>query len=204
MKLQQAGAPTTPDSGKTPQLRISKLAQNCGKTEFLHLKPSYGICWSCEIETLPPVWTKDSSGFKYILLFNNRMILNFGRHTQSDLQSCRVRSLGGEGGGPKTNNASRDQNKAEQCDARSWKNDPLPRQTQKRHPASNVAAESAPHPCHAVKACANDPNNSKQHSALAKIGNMLFCSRRGYETFNQQPFPGILSFCWTCKSAAVC
>ena len=45
------------------------------------------------------------------------MILNSGRHTQPDPQSCRVRSLGGEGGSPKTNNASRDQNKTEQCDA---------------------------------------------------------------------------------------
>ena len=52
-----------------------------------------------------------------------------------------------------------------------------------------------------MKACANDPNNSKQHGALAKIGNMLFCSRWGYKTFNQQPFPRILSFRWTCKSA---
>ena len=104
--------PTPPDSGKTPQLRTSKLGQNCGKTEILHLQPSYGICWSHEIETLPPMWTKDSSGFKYILLFFNRMILNSGRHTQPDPQSCRVRSLGGRRGGtPKTNNASRDQNK---------------------------------------------------------------------------------------------
>ena len=50
-----AGVPTPPDSGKTPQLRTSKLAQNRGKTEFLHFKPSYGICWRREIETLPPM-----------------------------------------------------------------------------------------------------------------------------------------------------
>jgi hypothetical protein len=43
------------DSGKTPQLTTSKLAQNCGKTEVLHLQPSYGLCWSHEIETLPPM-----------------------------------------------------------------------------------------------------------------------------------------------------
>ena len=49
------GVPTPPDSGKTPQLKTSKLAQNCGKTEILHLQPSYGICWSHEIETLPPM-----------------------------------------------------------------------------------------------------------------------------------------------------
>ena len=48
-----AGVPTPPDSGKTPQLKTSKLAQNCGKIEVLHLQPSYGICWSHEIETLP-------------------------------------------------------------------------------------------------------------------------------------------------------
>ena len=28
-----------PTSGKSPQLRTSKLAQNCGKTEILHLQP---------------------------------------------------------------------------------------------------------------------------------------------------------------------
>ena len=89
------------DSGKTPQLKTSKLAQNCGKTEVLHLQPSYGICWSHEIETLPPMQTKDASGFKYILLFFNRMILNSGRHTQPDPQSCRVRSLGAKGGAQK-------------------------------------------------------------------------------------------------------
>ena len=50
-----AGVPTPPDSGKTPQLKTSKLAQNCGKTEVLHLQPSYGVCWSHEIETLPPM-----------------------------------------------------------------------------------------------------------------------------------------------------
>ena len=49
------GVPTPPDSGKTPQLKTSKLAQNCGKIEVLHLQPSYGIWWSHEIEILPPM-----------------------------------------------------------------------------------------------------------------------------------------------------
>ena len=48
-----ADVPTPPDSGKTPQLKTSNLTQNCGKTEILHLQPSYGICWSHEIEILP-------------------------------------------------------------------------------------------------------------------------------------------------------
>ena len=38
------------------------------------------------------------------------------------------------------------------------------------------------------------PNNSKQHGALAKMGNM---QAGGVP-------PGILPFCWTCKSIAVC
>ena len=50
-----AGVPTPPDSGKTPQLKTAKMAQNCGKTEVSHLQPSYGICWSHGIETLPPM-----------------------------------------------------------------------------------------------------------------------------------------------------
>ena len=49
-----AGVPTPPDSGKTPQLKTSKLAQNCGKTEVLHLQPPYGICWSHENRNSSP------------------------------------------------------------------------------------------------------------------------------------------------------
>ena len=48
------GVPTPPDSGKTPQLRTSKLVQNSGKTEILHFQP-YRICWGHEIQTLPPM-----------------------------------------------------------------------------------------------------------------------------------------------------
>ena len=49
-----AGGPTPPDSGKTPQLKTSKLAQNCGKTEVLHLQPPYGIWWSHENRNSSP------------------------------------------------------------------------------------------------------------------------------------------------------
>ena len=48
-----AGVPTPPDSGKTPQLKASKLAQNCGKTAVLHLQPSYGIFWSMKSKLFP-------------------------------------------------------------------------------------------------------------------------------------------------------
>ena len=160
--------PTPPDSGKTPQLRTSKLAQNCGKTEILHLQPSYGICWSHEIETLPPMWTKDSSGFKYILLFFNRMILNSGRHTQPDPQSCRVRSLGGRRGGPQKQTTHQEtKTKTEQCDAQSWQNDPLPTQTQKKASRQQCRSgiSTSPTPC-CESLRQQHPNNSKQHGAL--------------------------------------
>ena len=48
-KLDLAGVPTLPDSSKTPQLKTSKLGQNCGKTEILHLQPSYGIYWKSKL-----------------------------------------------------------------------------------------------------------------------------------------------------------
>ena len=176
--------PTPPDSGKTPQLRTSKLAQNCGKTEILHLQPSYRICWSHEIETLPPMWTKDSSGFKYILLFFNRMILHSGRHTRSDPQSCRVRSLGGQRGGAQKQ-TTHQETKTKLSSAMPNRDQTIHCQgkRRKRHPASNVAAESAPHPRHAAKACDNNFGKDWQHALLLQAG---------LETFNQQTFPGIL------------
>ena len=44
------------------------------------IQPSYGICWSHEIETLPP---KDSSGFRYTIILSPDTEL---RATQSDPQ----------------------------------------------------------------------------------------------------------------------
>ena len=74
------------------------------------------------------------------------MILNSGQHTQPDPQSCRVRSLGGRrGGSPKTNNASRDQNKTEQ-----------------RKPGITH--------CHSRKPATTTPKHSKQHD-VAKLAN---------------------------------
>ena len=66
-------------------------------------------------------------------------------------------------GSPQTNNASKDENKTEQCDPNRDKTIHCQRKRRKKHPASNVAAESAPHPGHAAKACDNNtqtiPNN---------------------------------------------
>ena len=101
------------------------------------------------------------------------MILNSGQHTQPDPQSCRVRSLGGRGGGPKTNNASRDQNKTEQRKRKHRKSIP---------PALSQRISTSPTPC-CESLRQQHPNNSKQHGALAKTGDM----QAGLETFNQQP-----------------
>ena len=100
------------------------------------------------------------------------------------LVAC-VTTLGGRrGGSPKTNNASKDQNKTEQCDAQSWQNDPLPTQTQKKASRQQCRSgiSTSPTPC-CESLRQQHPNNSKQHGALAKMGNM----QAGLETFNQQP-----------------
>ena len=73
---------------------------------------------------------------------------------------------------------------------------PLPRATIGQHIFPESAEPHLEQPTFCVGLLPggpNDSNNSKQHCALAKIGNTLFCSRRGCETFSQQPFPGILS-----------
>ena len=107
-----------------------------------------------------------------ILLFFNRMILNSGRHTQPDPQSCRVRSLGGRRGSPKTNNASRDQTKLSSATPNRDKTIHCRRKHRKKHP-SNVAAESAPHPRHIAKACDNNtqtiPNNMVLWHLLCEV-----------------------------------
>ena len=90
----------------------------------------------------------------------------------------------GEGrGSPKTNNASKDQNKTEQCDAQSWQNDPLPTQTQKKASRQQCRSRISTSPtprCESLRQ--QHPNNSKQLSALTKMGNM----QAGLETLNQQ------------------
>ena len=100
------------------------------------------------------------------------MTWNSGRHAQPDPQSCRVRSLGGRGREPKNKQRIKRPKQISSANANTEKAS-----------ASNVAAESALHPRHVAKACDNNPNNSKQHDALAKTGDM----QAGLETFNQQP-----------------
>ena len=103
------------------------------------------------------------------------MTWNSGRHTQPDPQSCRVRSLGGRrGGSPKTNNASRDQNKL--ISAANANTEKASRQQCR----SGISTSLTPC-CESLRQ--QHPNNSKQHDALAKTGDL----QAGLETFNQQP-----------------
>ena len=91
------------------------------------------------------------------------------RHTQPDPQSCRVRSLGE----PKNKQRIKRPNKTEQCKRKHRKSIP-PAMSQRNQ-----------HLTHAMlrKPATTTPNNSKQHDALAKTGDM----QAGLETFNQQP-----------------
>ena len=112
------------------------------------------------------------------------MILNSGRRTQPDPQSCRVRSLGGRRGGPQKQTTHQEtKTKLSSATPNRDKTSHCQRKHRKKHPASNHSGIStSPTAC-----CENlrqqHPNNSKQHGALAKIGNM----QAGLETFNQQP-----------------
>ena len=95
----------------------------------------------------------------FLRLFFNRMILNSGRHTQPDPQSCCVRSLGGRRrGAQKQTTHQETKTKLSSATPNRDKTIHCQRKHRRKHPASNVAAESAPHPRHVAKACDNNNN----------------------------------------------
>ena len=92
------------------------------------------------------------------------MILNSRRRTQPDPQSCRIRSPGGRRGGPQKQTTHQEtKTKLSSATPNRDKTSHCQRKHRKKHPASNVAAESAPHPRHVAKTCDNNtqtiPNN---------------------------------------------
>ena len=91
--------------------------------------------------------------------------------TQSDPQSCRVRSLGAKGGSQKQTTHQETKTKLSSATPNRDKTIHCQGKRRKRHPTSNVAAESAPHPRHAAKACDNNtqtiPNNMVLWQRLA-------------------------------------
>ena len=102
------------------------------------------------------------------------MILNSGRHTQPDPQSCRVRSLGGRrGGAQKQTTHQETKTKLSSANANTEK-------ASRQQCRSGISTSPTPC-CESLRQ--QHPNNSKQHDALAKTGDM----QAGLETFNQQP-----------------
>ena len=108
------------------------------------------------------------------------MILNSGRHTQPDPQSCRVRSLGGRrGGAQKQTTHQETKTKLSSATPNRDKTIHCQRNTEKAsRQQCRSGISTSPTPC-CESLRQQHPNNSKQHGALAKIGNM--------QTFNQQP-----------------
>ena len=102
------------------------------------------------------------------------MILNSGRHTQPDPQSCRVRSLGGRrGGAQKQTTHQETKTKLSGANANTEK-------VSRQQCRSRISTSPTPC-CESLRQ--QHPNNSKPHGAFAKIGN----TQTGLETFNQQP-----------------
>ena len=101
------------------------------------------------------------------------MILNSRRHAQPDPQS-RVRSLGGRrGGAQKQTTHQETKTKLSSANANTEK-------ASRQQCRSGIS--TSPTPC-CKSLRQQHPNNSKQHGALAKAGDI----QAGLETFNQQP-----------------
>ena len=112
------------------------------------------------------------------------MILNSGRHTQPDPQSCRVRSLGGRRGGAQKQ-TTHQETKTKLSSATPNRDKTIHCQCKHRKSIPPAMSQRNQHLTHAMlrKPQQQQPNNSKQHGALAKTGDM----QAGLETFNQQP-----------------
>ena len=118
------------------------------------------------------------------------MILNSGRHTQPDPQSCRVRSLGGRRGwSPKTNNASRDQNKTEQCKRKHRKSIPPAMSQRNQHLTHAMLRKPA-------------TTTPKQFQTTWCFGKDWQHAGGARDLQSATVFPGILPFRYTCKSIA--
>ena len=124
------------------------------------------------------------------------MILNSGRHTQPDPQSCRFRSLGGRSGAAQKQTTHQEtKTKLSSATPNRDKTIHCQRKHRKKHPASNVAAESAPHPRHVAKA--------KQFQITWCFGQDWQHAGGARDLQSATVFPGILpSFRCTCKSIA--
>ena len=129
------------------------------------------------------------------------MILNSGRHTRPDPQSCRVRSLGGRrGGAQKQTTHQETKTKLSSATPNRDKTIHCQRKHRKKHPANNVAAESAPHPRHVAKVCDNNTQTIPQTTWC--VGKDWQHAGGGRDLQSATVFSGILPFRYTCKSIA--
>ena len=115
-------------------------------------------------------------------------------------QSCRDRTLGGRrGGAQKQTTHQETKTKLSSATPNRDKTIHCQRKHGRKHPASNVAAESAPHPRHIAKACDNNSqtNNMVLWQRLATTGG-------AGDLQSATVFPGILPVRYTCKRIAFC
>ena len=128
------------------------------------------------------------------------MILNSER-SQSE-QSCCVRSLGArKGGAQKQTTHQETKTKLSSATPNYDKNDPQPRQAQKKGIQPAMSQRNR-HLAHAMlrKPATTTPKQFQTIWCFGKDWQHALLLQAGLETFNQQPFPGILLIRWTCKS----
>ena len=145
----------------------------------------------------PQCKPKDSSGFKYILLFFNRMILNSGRHTQPDPQSCRVRSTAGRRGGAQKQ-TTHQETKTKLSSATPNRNKTIHRQRKHRKSIPPTMSQRNQHLTHAIlKPATTTP---KQFQTTWCFGKDWRHAGGARDLQSATVFPGILPFRCTYKS----
>ena len=188
-----AGVPTLPDSGKTPPQLKTKFCISSLLTESAAVMKSK-LFPQCK-QRIHPVLN--------FPVFFNRMILNSGRHTQPDPQSCCVRSLGGRRGELKNKQRiKRPKTKLSSATPIVTKRSTANANTEKAS-RQQCRSESAPHPCHVAKVCDNNfqtiPNNIVLWQTLATC---RWHAGGARDLQSATVFPGILPLHYTCKSIA--
>ena len=130
------------------------------------------------------------------------MILNSGRHTQPDPQSCRVRSLGGRRGGAqkqtthqetktKLSSATPNRDKTIHCQRRH-------KEASRKQCRSGISTSPTPC-CESLR-----QQHPKQFQTTWRFGKDWQHAGGARDLQSATVFPGILPFRYTCKSIAFC
>ena len=141
------------------------------------------------------------------------MILNSGRHTQPDPQSCRVRSLGGRRGGAqkqtthqetktKLSSATPNRDKTIHCQRKQAQKQTTHQETKTKLSSANANTEKASRQqCRSGMPAKTTP---KQFQTTWCFGKDWQHAGGGRDLQSATVFPGILPFRYTCKSIAFC